>query len=56
MKDILKNLGLLLIVIGVVILSISVFRENQSNAKLAVSLILIVVGLFGHILLNKFLD
>jgi len=56
MKDILRNTGLLLIIIGVVILSISVFRETQTNARLVISLIFIVVGLFGHIFLNKLLD
>jgi uncharacterized protein YjeT (DUF2065 family) len=56
MKDILKNLGLILIIIGVVILSIVVFRETQSNGVLATSLILVVGGLFAHIFLNKYLD
>ncbi len=56
MKDILKNLGVIFIVIGVVILSLAVFRETQSNLKLAISLILIVGGLFAHILLNKYID
>ena len=56
MKDILKNLGLISIIIGVVILSIAVFQETQTNTKLAVSLILVVVGLVGHIFLNRFID
>lgn len=56
MKDILKNLGLVFIIIGVVILSIAVFRETQTNTILIVSLILIVGGLFGHIFLNKYID
>ncbi len=56
MKDLLKNLGLISILIGVVILSIAVFRETQTNVKLVISLILVVVGLLGHIILNKYLD
>jgi uncharacterized protein YjeT (DUF2065 family) len=56
MKDIIKNLGLIFIVIGVIILSIAVFRETQTNAKLAISLVLIVGGLIGHILLSKYME
>ena len=56
MKDVLKNLGLVSIIVGVVILSLAVFNEHQTNTKLAVSLILVVVGLLGHIFLNKFID
>ena len=53
MKEILKNLGLLSIVLGVVILSLAVFRETQTNAKMMVSLILVIVGFIGHIILSK---
>lgn len=56
MKDILKNLGILSIIAGVVILSIAVFKETQTNTTLAISLVLIVVGLIGHIFLNKYID
>ena len=56
MKELLKNIGLILILLGVVILSIAVFKETQTNVKLTISLILVVVGLLGHILLNKYID
>lgn len=56
MKDILKNLGLVVILIGVIFLSIVVFRQTHTNAKLAVSLILVIVGLVGHIVINKIID
>jgi hypothetical protein len=56
MKDILKNLGLIFIIIGVIVLSVAVFRETQTNTILVISLILIVGGLFGHIFLNKYID
>ncbi|MEX0988425.1 MAG: DUF1056 family protein [Bacteroidales bacterium] len=56
MKDLLKNLGIISIVAGVVILSLAVFRETQTNAKMAVSLVLVVVGLLGHIILNKYIE
>lgn len=56
MKDLLKNMGLISILLGVVILSIAVFFESQTNVKLVISLILVVIGLFGHILLNKYVE
>jgi hypothetical protein len=56
MKDLLKNLGLISILAGVVILSIAVFKETQTNTKLIVSLILVIAGLLGHILLNKYIE
>ena len=56
MKDILKNLGLIVILIGVIFLSIVVFRQSHTNAKLAISLILVIVGLVGHIVINKIID
>lgn len=56
MKDLLKNLGLISILAGVLILSIAVYKETQTNAKLIVSLILVIFGLFGHIVLNKYIE
>lgn len=56
MKELLKSLGLLSILAGVVVLSIAVFFEIQTNTKLAVSLILIIIGLIGHIILNKYIE
>ena len=56
MKDLLKNLGLIFILIGVVILSIAVFKETQTNTKLIISLIFVFVGLMGHIVLNRYIE
>jgi hypothetical protein len=56
MKELLKNLGLISIFAGVVILSLAVFNETQTNTKLGISLFLIVVGLLGHIILNKYIE
>ena len=56
MKDLLKNLGLIVILIGVIFLSIVVFKQSHNNVKLAICLILIVGGLIGHIFLNKYID
>jgi hypothetical protein len=56
LKDLLKNLGLLIILVGVIILSIIVFTKVQTNASLGLSLGLIIVGLLSHILINRFVD
>jgi len=54
MKEILKNLGLLIILVGVIFLGIVVFAEQQTNAKLVASIILIIGGFLAHILIHKF--
>ena len=55
-KDLLKNAGLLVILIGVIILGIVVFTGVQTNAHLSLSLGLIIVGLLAHIVINKMVD
>lgn len=54
MKGLLKNLGLILIVIGAVILIVSFFMgDTNNNAILGGSLATIIVGLIAYIVLNK---
>ncbi len=54
MKGLLKNLGLILIVIGAVILVCCSFVGNvNNNAILGSSLALIFVGLISYIVINK---
>ena len=54
MKGLLKNLGLVLIVIGAVILVACSFTGNvNNNAILGTSAVLIVIGLISYILINK---
>jgi len=55
-KTLLKNAGLLVILIGVVILSLVVFTGTQTNASLALSLVLVVLGLLAHIIINRVVD
>ena len=55
MNDILKNLGLIVILIGIIFLSIVVFNQSHNNAQLAICLVLVIVGFIGHIVLNKFI-
>ena len=54
MKGLLKNLGLILILIGVVILLACSFTGNvNNNAVLGSSVFLVVLGLFSYMVINK---
>ena len=54
MKGLLKNLGLILILIGVVILLACSFAGNvNNNAVLGSSVFLVVLGLISYIVINK---
>ena len=54
MKGLLKNLGLILILVGAVILVACSFTGNvNNNAILGTSAVLIVIGLISYILINK---
>ena len=54
MKGLLKNLGLILILIGVVILLAYSFTGNvNNNAILGTSVVLVVLGLISYIVINK---
>ena len=54
MKGLLKNLGLILILIGVVIVLACSFTDNvNNNAVLGSSVFLVVLGLISYIVINK---
>ena len=54
MKSLLKNLGVILVIIGAVILIACFAGGNvNNNSILGVSLLLVVIGLISHIILNK---
>ena len=54
MKSLLKNLGVLLVIIGAVILITCFTTGNvNNNTVLASSLALVIIGLIAHIILNK---
>ncbi|MCE5331928.1 MAG: hypothetical protein LLF95_07290 [Bacteroidales bacterium] len=53
MKNLLKNLGPIMILVGVIILAIYFFTESNSNTYLASAGIIMVVGFFTHIFTNK---
>jgi hypothetical protein len=56
LKTLLKNAGLLIILVGVIILSLVVFMGTQTNTSLGLSLVLIVLGLLAHIFINRKVD
>ncbi len=54
MKSLLKNLGVILIIIGAVILIACFATENvNNNVILGTSMLLIIAGLISYILINK---
>ena len=54
MKGLLKNLGSILILVGVVTLLACSFTGNvNNNAILGTSVVLVVLGLISYIVINK---
>ena len=56
LKNLLKNSGLLVILVGVIVLGVVVFAKVQTNAYLSLSLGLIIGGLLAHIVISKLVD
>ncbi len=53
MKEFLKYLGSILILVGVAILAIYYFGDHSSNLFLAAAGIIMVIGCVTHIVLNR---
>lgn len=53
MKYLLKNLGILMIIAAVVILGLYAMKDFIDNIYLIISLLLLIGGIFAHILLNR---
>ena len=54
MKGLLKNLGLILVLVGAAILVACSFTGNvNNNTILGISIVLVVVGLISYIVINK---
>ncbi|MDR1331308.1 MAG: hypothetical protein LBK07_04315 [Tannerella sp.] len=49
----LKYLGILILLVGVAILAVPTLIGQPSNTLLMAGLVVVIVGFFGHILLNK---
>jgi len=56
LKELIKNAGLLIILIGVIVLGVVVFTGTQTNSLLGLSLGLVIGGLLVHIVINKLID
>ena len=56
LKELIKNAGLLIILIGVIILAVVVFTGVQTNSLLGFSQGLVIGGLLTHILINRLVD
>lgn len=53
MNELLKNLGVIVLLIGVLILAVPAMTGGVSNTILLAGLGLIILGYIGHIVLNK---
>ncbi|MDD2437830.1 MAG: hypothetical protein PHX50_16655 [Massilibacteroides sp.] len=53
MKDLIKYLGVIILLIGVVVLAVPTFQGTLNNTLLIVGFTLIIVGYLGHIVINK---
>lgn len=56
MKELLKYLGSILILVGVAILALYFFGVSQANAMLAAAAIVMVTGLITHVVINRHID
>lgn len=55
MNTLLKNLGAILVILGVICLAVYYFCV-QTNTLLVTALVLQFVGILAHIILNKLID
>ena len=53
MNELLKNLGVIVLLIGVIILAVPAINGGLSNTILLTGLGLVLLGYFGHIVINK---
>jgi hypothetical protein len=56
MKSFLKNLGIFVILIGVIILALTSFNGTTSNTPLAISGGFIVVGLILQVVMGRYIE
>ncbi len=53
MKELLKSLGVIILLIGVIILAVPALTGGVTNAILGTGLVLIILGYITHIVINK---
>ena len=56
MKTFIKNIGLIVLLIGLVIVIITSIGTVQENTGLWVGAILIIVGLLAYIIINRYIE
>lgn len=56
MKNFLKYLGPILVLVGVAILAVYHFGSSQSNTYLVVGGLLMIIGAIGHVIINRKID
>ena len=56
MNELLKNLGVIILLIGVAILAVPALTGGVSNTILLVGLVVIILGYLSHIVINKRLE
>ena len=53
MNELIKNLGVIVLLIGVIVLAVPALTGGMTNTVLMLGLALVVVGYLGHIAINK---
>ena len=53
MKEFAKNIGVLVMIIGVLILIIPFLQGGNSNVTLLIGLLIVIEGFLGHIFVNN---
>ncbi len=53
MNEIIKNLGVILLLVGVIILAVPALTGGMTNGILIAGLGVIILGYLGHIVINK---
>jgi hypothetical protein len=53
MKNLVKYLGVLLVVIGALVIIIPALMNTTNNTTLGIAAVLLVLGMVGHIVINK---
>ncbi len=56
MKELIRNLGVILILLGVAALAVPAFMATQTNDTLLLGLCLVIGGLLAHIIINRFVE
>jgi len=56
MKNFLKYLGPIILLIGTVLLTVYYFENTASNTLLTVAGALMVSGLIAHVIINKYVE